>query len=1297
MPEQPSEKSIFLAALEIGSATERVAFLDSACAGNQVLRAEIDALLQAHETPQRLLDNPVESTTIDEPTLTAYPGVVIGAYKLVEEIGEGGMGSVWMAQQTEPVKRLVAVKLIKPGMDSKQVLARFEAERQALALMDHPNIARVLDAGTTATGRPYFVMELVKGVAITRYCDEHRLTPRQRLELFIPICQAIQHAHQKGIIHRDIKPSNVLVCLYDGKAVPKVIDFGIAKATGQQLTEQTLITGFGNIVGTLEYMSPEQAELNQLDIDTRSDIYSLGVLLYELLTGTTPLEKKRLKAAAMLEVLRLIREEEPPRPSTRLSESKDTLPSVSAQRQMEAAKLAKLVRGELDWIVMKALEKDRNRRYETANGLMHDIQRYLADEPVQACPPSAWYRLRKFARRNKTALAVAGLLLFFIALLGGGGGWVLRDRAAREQEARDREAALDREVARLLEEAGKLTEQGKWPEALAVVEQADKLLASAGRSERPERLLLLQKELNMAQRLEDIRRERAQPHAMAPGLHRPGLHHGGEAVYREQHAQFARAFQELGIDIDALEPAEAVARMDRTSIREALVRALDDWAMMRWAAGHKFLHFGDEWALDGLKTTHGKDGRVVTTAVGFDPGWKKLVEIAQQADRDEWRNGVRGTWLSHDRQALEKLADAIPRRDMPPATLHLLGASLSLLNAQGKAMSVLRQAQRQYPDDLWINHTLAQWSQTGRRPEDFFGYYYSIGGGPRMVAPRGLEFLGLAAQTVGSLGTPNLASAMRQLLAVKQLHDWSAEEGPLRSAEDAVRFFTAALALRPRSLQLHLGLAGALYEKGEVDEAMAEFSRAIELAPKDPDLWHRRGVAYRSAKRYKNAIEDFSKAIELSPKWYFLYVELSEVLRADGQLNRAITVLRKAVEIVPNVERQRHHHRLANALSDKGLLDEAIDEFRKGLNGKDEPFLHDAHHDFGVALGRRGKLEEAIEEFRKALRVREKVGDWLSREKEALFRRNLAYALAAKGRLDEAIAEFRTALQIQKDDPLAHHDLGLAHHDLGLALEAKGQLKEAIAEYDRVVGWDPKNADAHFRLGNALRRNGELDRAVAAYSRALELDPKFVNALCGRGIVYCDHLGQPEKAVSDYSRAIELDPKFVDAWFNRSISRSNLGQYDKAIADCSKAIELDPRHAGAHNNLAWLLATCPDAKLRDPKRAVELARKAVEIAPKEGGYWNTLGVAHYRAGDCKAAILAIHTSIEKSKGGDACDWFILAMSHWKLGEPAEAHKQYDQAVQWMKENEVTLAKKKDQAEELRRFRSEAEEVLQLKK
>src|SRR5688572_7125433 len=335
---------------------------------------------------------------------------MIGPYKLLEQIGGGGMGVVYLAEQLRPVRRKVALKIIKPGMDSGQVIARFEAERQALTLMDHPNIAKVLDAGTTDSGRPYFVMELVKGIPITDYCDEARLTTRQRLALFIQVCQAVQHAHQKGVIHRDLKPSNVLVTLHDEKPVPKVIDFGIAKAaggTGHVLTERTLFTNYAQMLGTPLYMSPEQAQISGLDVDTRSDVYSLGVLLYELLTGTTPFDKQRLRDAAYDEMRRIIREEEPPKPSTRLATMGAQLTTISLNRHTDPRKLGPLVRGELDWIGMKAMEKARARRYETANDLGRDVERYLRDEPVQACPPSTWYRCWKFARRNKVALVAA--------------------------------------------------------------------------------------------------------------------------------------------------------------------------------------------------------------------------------------------------------------------------------------------------------------------------------------------------------------------------------------------------------------------------------------------------------------------------------------------------------------------------------------------------------------------------------------------------------------------------------------------------------------------------------------------------------------------------------------------------------------------------------------------------------------------------------------------------------------------------------------------------------------------------
>jgi tetratricopeptide (TPR) repeat protein len=425
---------------------ERAALLDRECAGNPQLRARIESLLEAHTRSQPTIDTRFELTESFS-SVDSGPGTVIAdRYTLEQKLGEGGMGEVWVAKQSEPVKRKVALKLIKAGMDSRAVLQRFEAERQALAVMDHPNIAKVLDGGMTADRRPFFVMELVNGLPLTRFCDEAKLEIRDRLQLFVAICQAVQHAHQKGIVHRDLKPSNILVSILDGQPIPKIIDFGVAKAIGGRLTDDTLTTQFGAVIGTLEYMSPEQAGYSAADIDTRADIYSLGVILYELLTGLRPIDSDRLRRAALLEMIRIIQEEEPSKPSNRFSTA-NSAPTLAALRHCEPKKLAALLRGELDWVVMKCLEKKRDRRYETANALARDIQRYLADEPVEAQPPSAGYRLRKFVHRNRGKVIAASLLL--VVLLAGifGTTWGLfLALAAADSEKKAKVAAEHREA-----------------------------------------------------------------------------------------------------------------------------------------------------------------------------------------------------------------------------------------------------------------------------------------------------------------------------------------------------------------------------------------------------------------------------------------------------------------------------------------------------------------------------------------------------------------------------------------------------------------------------------------------------------------------------------------------------------------------------------------------------------------------------------------------------------------------------------------------------------------------------------
>jgi tetratricopeptide (TPR) repeat protein len=971
MSELASEQSLFLHALGLPTPADRAAYLDEACRDNPGLRGELDALLAAHDR----LGGGLPPTTGQEP---AGPGpgaggeevgaVLSGRYKLVELLGEGGMGAVWMAQQTEPVRRLVAVKVVKAGMDSKQVLARFEVERQALAIMDHPNIARVLDAGTTAAGRPYFLMELVKGVPITRYCDEHRLTPRQRLELFVPVCQAIQHAHQKGIIHRDIKPSNVLVALYDGRPVPKVIDFGIAKAAGQQLTERTLVTGFGAVVGTLEYMSPEQAELNQLDIDTRSDIYSLGVVLYELLTGTTPLEKKRLKEAAMLELLRIIREEEPPRPSTRLSASKDTLPSISAQRQTEPAKLTKLVRGELDWIVMKALEKDRSRRYETASAFAADVQRYLADEPVQACPPSAWYRLRKFVRRNKGVLVVAGLILIFVVLLGAGGGWVAFDRASRRAKASyELDLALQRAELNL--------DQGKRADARAALGLAARLASEAqpgpARDERlgelEQRLQAEEQDQQFVAGYENIRlRVETQVDIVNNRFTR-------EAIF----PAVRELFNQYGIPFVDTPVSEAAAHIQNRPepVRHQLIAAL-------YSCGHH---------------TPKEDTRT----------FQWLQALLETADTDPWRRKVRKAIVARGWEVVEQLVRAADLATQPPGLL-LQFAEILPPERKAARLDFLRRIQRAYPADLWANHDLAsELVGSGRYGEairylsvalalrpDSPGIYLNLG---RCLAevketdaaiPHYERCLVLAPHYfMAFVNLSGLLLSQGRLQEALAVCNRAVEANPERAGAWANRGFAysklgeykKALADSDRAIQLDEKLAAAWANRGSVyqvlglyDKAIADCTKALELDEKCASAFAERGHSYFQRGEYKKALADCNRSIDLEPTSAFTWYTRGIVYNALGDREKALANCAKAVELAPG--NPWTHYNLGYVLLHMDRTQDAIAAYRKAIAiDKD---IAEFHCNLASALGKQGEFREALEEFRRGHELRFKRPNW---------------------------------------------------------------------------------------------------------------------------------------------------------------------------------------------------------------------------------------------------------------------------------------------------------------------------------
>ena len=917
----PNLETLFATAVEIESAVDRNAYLDEACGEDAALRHDVDRLLKAHfQAASQFLEAPVledavlegavleDASTVDV-ALAEKPGTRIGPYKLLQEIGEGGFGVVYMAQQDEPVRRRVALKIIKPGMDSRDVIARFEAERQALALMEHPNVARVLDGGATSSGRPYFVMDLIKGVPVTQYADEVHLTTPERLDLFLEVCHGVQHAHQKGVIHRDLKPSNVLVTLHGSKPVPKVIDFGVAKAIHQRLTERTLYTRYAQMIGTPLYMSPEQAALSGLDVDTRSDVYSLGVLLYELLTGTTPLGSDLTKTTSYEEIRRAIREIEPPVPSRRIATTEiEELRPIAACRGVEPRKIAEQLRGDLDWITMKALEKDRTRRYETVKDLAQDIGRYLADEPIEARPPSKLYRARKFVRRNRTALVIAACAVLALAAVIGSFGWLVGERAARRGETA-------RRIEATLGEAESAVERHDWPGArLAALRAQDLVTGEAGEGETAARVEGILRDLDMITRLEEIG---------------PELSGAVGSLDPRDLARYRRAFADYGLDLETFSASEAAERIRDSRIALELAAGIEEWAA-------------------ALKEST-RDGKLT---------WTDLVAIAQQSDPHPLRTRVRELWMSNDEKALAKLSETEPIEELSVVSIRAVARALENVGATSNGAAFLERAQRLHPGDFWINDKLSHFShQLGRWDA---ALQYAL----RAVAlrPKNVSAHAHVGYALGhGFGDPDGAiKALRDAVRLdpenaktrNALGHWLGEKGLL---DGSIAAFREAIRRNPDFPWLHANLGSDLAQKGQFEEAFVELREAARLAPEDAAS--RSALAnwlYRTRK-YEEALTESREAARLDPRNAGYRASVGNALWQLGRREESLVEYLKAYRIDP--DHPNLHQQVSRNLGDLRRYDELVEFLEDDLRRR--PNHSNVLQELAIALVTRGSPLEA--------------------------------------------------------------------------------------------------------------------------------------------------------------------------------------------------------------------------------------------------------------------------------------------------------------------------------------------------
>jgi eukaryotic-like serine/threonine-protein kinase len=1138
-------ENVLVVALTLAPGGPREAYLRKTCGDNAGLRADVEALLQAHAAAGGSLEPPhpheslrvssehAAAATIVSPARTAIesPGQMIGRYKLLQLIGEGGFGSVWMAEQKEPVKRRVALKIIKLGMDTKQVVARFEAERQALAMMDHPNIARVLDAGATETGRPFFVMELVRGVPILEYCDTEKLDTAKRLELFVDVCNAIQHAHQKGIIHRDIKPSNILVTLHDGKPVPKVIDFGIAKATSSELTDKTLFTQHRQMIGTPAYMSPEQAEMSGLDIDTRSDIYSLGVLLYELLTGTTPFSNDELMSKGFAEMMRIIRDVEPHKPSTRLSTMGETITRTAQLRHAEPGKLRSILKGDLDWIVMKCLEKDRQRRYDTANGLGMDIQRHLAGEAVLAAPPSRVYRLRKGIRRNKaafTAAAVVGVALM-LGVVGTTWGMVnaLQQREiARGAQRAESQQRQDAERAREAEAAQRLRAQESERRAIEAAALAQR---EAERAEAEAQLALeaQAREQARAEELEQVAEFQAgQLSEIDPSL--MGVRMRASIMEKRRAALAGRGRDAQEIEAAVQELDQSLQGVNFTNIAlETLEENIFDRALKVIDENFNEQPLIRAYLLQTVANTLRSLGLLHRAA---DPQ-ARAHEIRRRILGDEHQITLvsiygMGVLLSEQGRS----AEAEPyHREALEKGRRIFGEEHSNTLTSIQSVGLLLQAQGKLDEaELYLREALEKRRRVlGEEHPDTLKSIGALGvllvhqGRYAEAEPYLRQALELRRRVLGE-EHPSTIAAIGNMANLLWSQGRRAEAEPyLREGLEKSRRVRGDE--HPTTLTGVSNMGVLLRDEGKLAEAEAYDREALKtrrrtLGDEHPDTLssiHNMGVLLRHLGRYTEAEVYLSEALETRrrvlgdehPDTLSTVNSMGVLLSSQGKLAEAEPYQRQALEIHRRTRGNDHPdtlhsmHNVGVLLHDQKKRDEAEAYYREALEGRRRT-LGDDHPDtlasvisMGVLLRGMGRLAEAEPYLREALEGQRRIlGDEHPDTLTSI--NNMGVVLHNHGKPDEAVAYFREVMEIRRrvqgdehsDTLEAISNMGFLLWNTGRLAEAEPYYRELLETRRRTMGDEhPTTLESIHAVGVLLGEQGKFAEAEAYCREVLEI------------------------------------------------------------------------------------------------------------------------------------------------------------------------------------------------------------------